>query len=86
MLFFDESLSVLARAALALVIVGFLPVQPKQAGEEFSVTIPIDRPGSRYPGKAACGNCSLSHSGDLLQTSHPTEAEHGPRPPSERQM
>jgi len=47
MLFFDESLSVLARAALALVIVGFLPVQPKQAGEEFSVTIPIDRPGSR---------------------------------------
>ena len=44
MLLLDEQLSPVAWGALALVIVGFWLVQPKRAGEEFKVTVPLSRP------------------------------------------
>ncbi len=47
MLLLNEELSYVAWGALALVVLGFLLVQPKQAGDEFSVTILIDPPDHR---------------------------------------
>ncbi len=43
MLLLNEQLPVIAWGAFGLVILGFWLVQPKQAGEEFSVKIPINR-------------------------------------------
>jgi CheY-like chemotaxis protein/drug/metabolite transporter (DMT)-like permease len=57
MILLDETLPPLAWGAVCLVIIGFVLVQPKQAGDEFSMTIPIegqdgDRPGDRQTGTA----------------------------------
>ncbi|MHA6346524.1 response regulator [Roseivivax sp. CAU 1761] len=43
MILLDEQLPALAWGAVILVVLGFLLVQPKQAGDEFSVSIPLDR-------------------------------------------
>jgi len=43
MLLLDENLPLIAWLSFGLVLVGFWLVQPKKAGDEFSVTIPIGR-------------------------------------------
>ncbi len=45
MLLLGEQLPAIAWAALALVVAAFWLVQPRQAGDEFSITIPLHRPG-----------------------------------------
>lgn len=47
MILLDERLPPAAWGALALIVAGFLLIQPKQAGEEFSITIPMDRHSPR---------------------------------------
>lgn len=44
MLLLNEQLPMMAWGAFGLVILGFWLVQPKEAGDEFSVTVPINRP------------------------------------------
>jgi drug/metabolite transporter (DMT)-like permease len=44
MLLLGEQLPGMAWGAFGLVILGFWLVQPKEAGDEFSVTVPINRP------------------------------------------
>jgi CheY-like chemotaxis protein len=44
MLLLGEQLPAVAWGAFGLVILGFWLVEPKQAGEEFSVRVPLDRP------------------------------------------
>jgi CheY-like chemotaxis protein len=44
MLLLGEQLPAMAWGAFGLVILGFWLVQPKEAGDEFSVTVPINRP------------------------------------------
>ena len=51
MVLLGERLPVIAWVALAIVILGFWLVQPKQAGEEFSIRIPVQRPGARGAGR-----------------------------------
>jgi len=43
MLLLGEQLPIIAWAAFGLVLLGFLLVEPKQAGDEFAVTVPLDR-------------------------------------------
>ena len=45
MLLLGEQLPAIAWVALALVVAAFWLVQPRQAGDEFSITIPLHRPG-----------------------------------------
>lgn len=47
MVLLDERLPLVAWAALTVVIFGFWLVQPKQAGEEFSIRVPVQRRGER---------------------------------------
>jgi drug/metabolite transporter (DMT)-like permease len=49
MILLDEQLPAAAWGALILIIFGFLLVQPRRAGDEFSVSIPIDRPTGHPP-------------------------------------
>ncbi len=53
MVLLGERLPGIAWTALALVVVGFWLVQPKQAGEEFSIRIPVHPSGRR--GQAGAG-------------------------------
>jgi drug/metabolite transporter (DMT)-like permease len=52
MLLLNERLSPIAWGSFALVIIGFWLVEPKRAGEEFKVTVPVGRlPKSNKPDK-----------------------------------